>query len=73
MSRRLNQEARAALNAAGISQAAWARRFFDVEGWYGDVCGCPDDRCIGHHHDRNDECQCLRALVDEANRERLPR
>ena len=63
--RRLNQDARDALARAGISQAAWARRFFDVGGWHGDVCGCPDDRCIGFHHDEQDECGCLQALLTE--------
>lgn len=63
--RRLNDEARAALRDAGVSQAAWARRHFDVVSWWGDVCGCPDDRCIGFHHDAQDECGCLRALLEK--------
>lgn len=64
--RRLNDEARTALEAAGITPAAWARRWFDVVSWWGDVCGCPDDRCIGYHHDRQDDCECLEALLMEA-------
>lgn len=41
--------------------------------WYGDACGCSDNRCIGHHHDEHDDCGCLpvlieRALVDRAER-----
>lgn len=61
---RLNSEARATLRAAGVTPAQWARRFFQESRWHGDACGCPDDRCIGHHHDRRDECGCLRALLD---------
>ncbi|TNC20901.1 helix-turn-helix domain-containing protein [Amycolatopsis alkalitolerans] len=61
---RLNSEAREQLRAAGISQAQWARLNYFPDGkWYGDACGCPDDRCIGFHHDTNDECGCLPALL----------
>lgn len=28
----------------------------------GDVCGCPDDRCVGHHHAEGDPCPCVAAL-----------
>lgn len=63
---RLNNEAREQLRAAGISQAEWARRNFCADGiWGGDACGCPDDRCIGFHHDEHDECGCLPALLAE--------
>ena len=30
----------------------------------GDVCGCPDDRCIGRHHDADTECPCVNSLAD---------
>lgn len=33
--------------------------------WCGDSCGCPDDRCIGYHHDREDDCGCLPTLLDQ--------
>lgn len=33
--------------------------------WTGDSCGCPDDRCIGHHHDEDEECGCLRVALDQ--------
>ena len=62
---RLNSEAREQLRTAGISQAQWARRYFQDGRWHGDACGCPDDRCIGYHHDANDECGCLPALLAE--------
>jgi hypothetical protein len=60
---KLNTDARDALRWAGISQAAWARRHFADSRWHGDACGCPDDRCIGYHHDEHDECGCLHALL----------
>lgn len=62
---RLNAEAKAALRWADISQAAWAREHFDSNGWGGDACGCPDDRCIGYHHDERDECGCLTVLIEQ--------
>jgi hypothetical protein len=63
MSRRLNEAARLQLRDAGISQAEWARRFYTDGKWYGDSCGCPDDRCIGYHHDGPEDCGCLPALL----------
>jgi hypothetical protein len=68
MSARLNTEARETLRWAGVSQAAWTRHHFgaDAKTWHGDACGCPDDRCIGHHHDEHDDCGCLSALLAEA-------
>lgn len=68
---KLNVEARYHLRSAGVSQADWARRYFTDAKWHGDVCGCPDDRCIGYHHEQQDECGCLTALlidVEEARR-----
>jgi hypothetical protein len=61
---RLNATARATLRDAGISQAEWARRNWSADGkWHGDNCGCPDDRCIGYHHDEPDDCGCLPSLL----------
>ncbi len=61
---RLNDDAKVALRDAGVSQAAWARANFMSDGrWCGDACGCPDDRCIGHHHYEDEECGCLRTLL----------
>ena len=67
----LNATAKATLRACGVSQAGWARRNYFSDGkWGGDACGCPDDRCIGYHHDDPDDCGCLRALLDDLGRER---
>ncbi|MFD2421610.1 hypothetical protein [Amycolatopsis pigmentata] len=63
---KLNAQARETLQAAGISQAEWARLNGCPDGkWYGDACGCFDDRCIGFHHDNTDDCRCLPALLEE--------
>lgn len=67
----LNAIAKAALKAYGISQADWARRNFYSDGhWGGDACGCPDDRCIGYHHDGPDNCGCLPVLLEQMAVER---
>lgn len=63
---RLSVEAVATLAAAGFSPSEWARMQGYRDGWGGDACGCPDDRCIGYHHDLPDECGCLRVLIEEA-------
>lgn len=60
---RLSFDAREQLKDAGISQAAWSREHFADGTWGGDKCGCPDDRCIGYHHDAEDDCGCLPALI----------
>jgi hypothetical protein len=63
---RLNSQAREQLHAAGISEADWARHSYFPDGrWCGDACGCPDERCIGFHHDADDECGCLPALLPD--------
>jgi hypothetical protein len=62
----LNAAAKAALRDAGISQAAWARHNVYSDGrWGGDACGCPDDRCIGYHHDAAADCGCIEVLLGQ--------
>jgi hypothetical protein len=64
---RLDRSVIADLRLSGISQAAWARRFGQADGvWHGDTCGCFDDRCIGFHHDADQECRCFAELLAEA-------
>ena len=61
---RFSLAAKATLDAHGVSQAEWARRNGYQPGqWGGDSCGCPDDRCAGYHHDEDEECGCLPALL----------
>ena len=63
---KLNEDAKTALREAGVSQAAWARANYYSDGrWHGDACGCPDDRCIGYHHDEDGECGCLQVLLEQ--------
>jgi len=62
---KLNEEARQQLDAAGISITEWSRRFSDSSTWGGDMCGCPDYRCIGHHHAADEPCGCLNSLIRE--------
>lgn len=62
---KLNNAAKEALRAAEVTQAAWIRHHFgdDAKTWGGDACGCPDDRCIGYHHNAPDDCNCLPVLL----------
>ena len=67
--RGLNYQAKETLALAGIPQATFGRENFrDAEVWHGDACGCTDDRCIGFHHDADEDCLCLPAQIE--NRER---
>ena len=61
--RRLGHQAIDLLRDHGISPANWTRIQFGAGEWCGDTCGCTDDRCIGYHHDEQDECGCLPALL----------
>jgi hypothetical protein len=62
---RLTQDAREALADAGLTERGWAQRHHGTDRWHGDTCGCPDDRCRGHHHKEADECGCIRSLLNE--------
>ncbi len=65
---RLDAEARQRLRWAGLTAPSWARWCGFADGqWYGDRCGCPDDRCadVRWHHDPRDECGCLTALLEQ--------
>lgn len=60
MSRRLLPTAIATLADYGVSQAEWLRVYPNC-----DRCGCPDDRCIGHHHDLDSDCDLVYWLRDD--------
>lgn len=60
----LGREARQTLKNAGITAKQWAIWNGQPDGkWYGDRCGCIDDRCIGYHHDENEECSCMDSVL----------
>ncbi|RGE19019.1 hypothetical protein [Leucobacter sp. wl10] len=63
----LNAHALHELELQGWTEADWCRLHGHdpAQPWGGDACGCSDDRCIGHHHDATDECQCLPAMIDQ--------
>lgn len=60
-----------AIKAAGLTKAAYIRRVWPDGEWRGDVCGCTDDRCIGYHHDEDEECTCVLVLIEQAVDEQL--
>lgn len=63
---RLTPHARATIRSYyGVSIADYVRWSFPDGQWRGDACGCNDDRCIGHHHADDEECGCLRAILEE--------
>ncbi|PAK92580.1 hypothetical protein B8X04_17090 [Brevibacterium casei] len=65
---RLTDEARAVLAGWGaepITEEEWAQHWGDDSIWRGAECGCPDDRCIGHHHGADEPCGCLKPLIDD--------
>lgn len=73
---KLSRAARETLKAAGIDPADWIRRdgswsapSTSDQQWHGDECGCTDDRCIGYHHDADEECGCLPTLIGSYQRD----
>lgn len=48
-----------------VTIAGYVRYWYEDGVWRGDSCGCPDDRCIGFHHDRPDDCHCLENTLGE--------
>ena len=53
------------LRDRGISRIEWIDHHGTAGQWTGDRCGCPDDRCIGRHHDADAPCGCVEALADD--------
>ena len=66
MGTRLNPVVVEAIRDAGLTKAAYIRRTWPDGEWRGDVCGCTDDRCVGYHHDKNEECTCVLVLIEQA-------
>jgi len=61
----LSAAAREQIRESGLTIAGYTRHHFPDGHWGGDACGCPDDRCAGHHHDDSDDCGCLPVLIRE--------
>lgn len=59
----LSRTARETIKYAGVTVTAYASQFWLDGKWHGDACGCPDDRCAGHHHDEHEECGCIASLL----------
>ncbi len=68
----LSRDARTVIRDRGANVRDYVKQWAPDGQWVGDRCGCPDDRCIGHHHDEHDECGCLRSLVDDLFAGALP-
>lgn len=61
-------EARATLAEHGVTVADYYRLYGQ-----GDRCGCPDDRCIGYHHETPQEpCDLRYWLEEDIAQGRLP-
>lgn len=59
----LSAEAREDFVISGVNLRELAAATWGDGKWHGDECGCTDDRCIGHHHDETEECQCRPAVI----------
>lgn len=55
----INRDALQDIRWAGLTRAQYVAEYSTDGTWYGDRCGCPDDRCIGYHHLADQECGCL--------------
>lgn len=62
----INREALAQIRDYGLTRAAYVSCFSRSGVWYGDSCGCVDDRCIGYHHEAGESCHCLSSWIREA-------
>ena len=49
----------------GITRKEWVAEYGFQGLWWGDRCGCTDDRCIGYHHEYEGNCGCLDVLARE--------
>lgn len=63
---RLSADARQEIQWSGRTVAGYVREWYADGQWGGDRCGCPDDRCIGHHHDKDEACGCLASLLRDS-------
>ncbi len=62
----MDTTAKRIIQRAGLTVSAYVSHYSGPDGlWYGDSCGCTDDRCIGYHHYDQHDCGCLPVLIDE--------
>lgn len=61
----LSAVAREEFEAAGIGVGDFADARWGSRDWRGDVCGCTDDRCVGFHHEGDEDCGCRPVLIQE--------
>jgi hypothetical protein len=54
-----------------ITRAQWVAHYGWQGQWWGDRCGCFDDRCIGYHHDAGQDCHCIDAMIRDLLAERV--
>lgn len=67
MNKQLHEGVLSRLRAEGVTldQYQAALGYQPGEPWAGDVCGCPDDRCMGSHHSVDEPCGCFLGLLEE--------
>ncbi|WP_146007723.1 hypothetical protein [Brachybacterium sp. UMB0905] len=65
----LSPDAVELLGEHGLTAHQWAQLNGARGQWTGDVCGCPDPRCVGSHHDAGEACRCLPVLIAELIRD----
>lgn len=65
----LRREVLVGLQMAGVTRKAYVEHWWGPSDkpqggeWHGDACGCPDDRCIGYHHDEHEDCRCFPVVL----------
>ena len=69
----LDPDARRVICAYGLTVQEYVQFFSDAATWPGDSCGCPDDRCRGHHHGKSESCGCLESHLADLARMDGPR
>lgn len=63
----LTKQAKQQIKDAGLTITEYCQYWMSDSKWYGDKCGCPDDRCISFHHMEDDDCRCLEPCIRTYN------
>lgn len=61
----ISKQALIEIRWAGLTRAEFVRYSSSDGVWYGDRCGCFDDRCAGYHHEEGERCHCLQPCIDQ--------